>query len=211
MTDTFEKIIEDLKTPEGEARMRAYFAELDKKDKMHESQLERCRAKYTDEQLHNIILKIIEKYNSKKYQDRWYNRSIEPPEDLFFFLYDYAAKYGREATKKEYKIYSNMFSSGIYYIAGFYFNRMNGQGTVVKVMKPYFHVLSKKQLQRLIDEEKTWGDIMRDYAQPFWCKYTDALEGTMGCWTLTNLSKSNLNIEDKHCKSCDSYIKPYGE
>lgn len=27
--------------------------------------------------------KVIKKYNSDKYRHRWYNRGIEPPEDLF--------------------------------------------------------------------------------------------------------------------------------
>ena len=37
----------------------------------------------------------MNKYNSDAYKDRWYNRGIFPPEDLYWFIYDYAYKYGK--------------------------------------------------------------------------------------------------------------------
>lgn len=47
------------------------------------------------ERRERIINKIIEKYNSNSYKDRWYNRGIYPPQDLYFSIYDYAYKYGK--------------------------------------------------------------------------------------------------------------------
>lgn len=41
------------------------------------------------------IQKVIDKYKSKKYKDRWFFRSTFPPQPLFDYIYDYAYKYGK--------------------------------------------------------------------------------------------------------------------
>lgn len=43
------------------------------------------------------------------------------------------------------------------------------------------------------------------YKQPDWCKYPNALEGQMGCWSLMDLSKDGLRtkISKDFCKGCD--------
>lgn len=41
------------------------------------------------------IQKVIDKYESKEYKDRWYNRGYFPPENLFWYIFDYAYKYGK--------------------------------------------------------------------------------------------------------------------
>jgi len=41
------------------------------------------------------IQKVIDKYNSKAYTKKWYDRGYFPPEELYFWIYDYAYKYGK--------------------------------------------------------------------------------------------------------------------
>lgn len=73
------------------------------------------------------------------------------------------------------------------------------------VSKRYFHELSQEEVDKLIADKKNWGDIMREYKQPDWCNYPNALEGTTGCWSLIDLSKDGLRtkISKEFCKGCD--------
>lgn len=82
-----------------------------------------------------FVEKVLQKYETKEYIMRYLNQGIEPPKSLTFFLLEYAAKYGRKATKAEWKKYSNPFTGELYYIHGYYFNLMHGQGSVVKIIK----------------------------------------------------------------------------
>lgn len=69
----------------------------------------------------------------------------------------------------------------------------------------YFHELEQKEVDSLIADKKTIGYIMETYRQPIWCRYPNALEGQMGCWSLMNLSKDGLRakISKDFCKGCD--------
>ena len=79
------------------------------------------------------------------------------------------------------------------------------QLNIPAVSKRYFHELSQEEVDKLIADKKSWGDIMREYKQPDWCNYPNALEGTMGCWSLVDLSKEGLRTEisKDFCKGCD--------
>lgn len=123
-----------LDSEEGKKYLEDYFRKIELKDAIHNSQLERFKNKFGS-RLSELIEKIKIKYRSDKYYFSWIKRGIEPPEDLYFFLFDYAAKYGREATEEEFKEYSNMFTAELYFIDGFFFNKMIGQGTVVQIEK----------------------------------------------------------------------------
>lgn len=79
--------------------------------------------------------KVIQKYNTDKYKDRWHGRGIEPPEDLFWFLFRYAKRYGRVCTNEEWSKYGNMFTSDLFFCDGYYFNQMDGQGSVIVITK----------------------------------------------------------------------------
>lgn len=99
-------------------------------------QLERFHVKYNDvESFTNIVEKINTKYDSDSYYYRYMNRGCEPPYELYWFLFKYASKYGREASDLEYTKYGNDFTTVIYYVCGYFFNRMDGQGSVIEVMK----------------------------------------------------------------------------
>jgi len=73
------------------------------------------------------------------------------------------------------------------------------------VTNRYFHELEQKEVDDLITDKKTVGYIMETYKQPFWCRYPNALEGEMGCWSLMDLSKDGLRtkINRDFCKECD--------
>ena len=102
--------------------------------KIENMQLERFHNNCDDKVA--FIKKVINKYNSKEYKDRWYKRGIEPMEDLYWFLYDYATIYGREANGKEYDEYAHMFTSNMFIIEeGYAFMRVDGQGSHIDVFK----------------------------------------------------------------------------
>ncbi len=105
-----------------------------KERKIIDMQLERFHNNCDDKVA--FIKKVINKYNSKEYKDRWYKRGIEPMEDLYWFLYDYATIYGREANGKEYDEYAHMFTSNMFIIEeGYAFMRVDGQGSHIDVFK----------------------------------------------------------------------------
>lgn len=123
-----------LKSEKGQALMKEYFGKLANEKKIQESQLKRFDAKFKDN-FEFIVEKVLAKYDSKKYRESWYKRSIEPPETLISFLFEYAGKYGRKCKKKEYKKYGNMFTGELRFCKGYYFNLMHGQGSVIHVIK----------------------------------------------------------------------------
>ena len=73
----------------------------------------------------------------KNFASEYRNRfnECEPHETLFYYLYDCASNYGREATEVEFSKYGNMFTCGLFFYRGYFFNRMNGQGTVIHITK----------------------------------------------------------------------------
>ncbi len=82
-----------------------------------------------------FIENVISKYESKQYKDRFYNRGVVPPCDLFWFLFEYAEKYGRCCDEKEWKTYSNKFTSALFFRNGYIFHKMDGQGSVIEILK----------------------------------------------------------------------------
>ncbi len=133
-SNPLDNLRKHLDSEEGQKMMKEWFEKEARLDSICDSQLERFKIRF-ETRFAEIIEKIQIKYTSNKYRDGWYKRHIEPPESLYFFLFDYAAKYGREATEKEFKEYGNMFTIGLYFVQGFFFNKMNGQGTVVQIKK----------------------------------------------------------------------------
>ena len=70
-------------------------------------------------------------------------------------------------------------------------------------MIKYFHELTKKEFRTLCKTKVTWGQAAKDYPQPEWCSYPDAVQGIMGCWSLMDFTVTGRNS----CKNCDCYIK----
>ena len=128
----FKKIDEWFDSEEGKKSIAKIAEKIEREERIKTKQLERL---YKSGKFLELTEKAIEKYNTDKYRDSWYKRGIEPPESLFWFLFDYAEKYGRECDEKEWGQYGNMFTSSLFFVNGYYFNRMDGQGSVIKVMK----------------------------------------------------------------------------
>lgn len=127
-----KKIEEWFDSEEGKKSIAEFAEKIERKERIKTNQLERL---YESGKFLELTEKAIKKYNTDKYINSWYKRGIEPPESLFWFLFEYAEKYGRECEEEEWKQYGNMFTSSLFFIDGYYFNRMDGQGSVIKVVK----------------------------------------------------------------------------
>ena len=111
-----------------------------KKFKEHQEFLDELKNEYLAwfdsigaERRNHYIQKVIKKYTSDSYKDRWYNRGIFPPEELYWWIYDYAYKYG-----KCWNPSTNEVGPG--YAAKFVFDdwkviRYDGQGSIVIISK----------------------------------------------------------------------------
>lgn len=69
-------------------------------------------------------------------------------------------------------------------------------------MIKYYHELTKAKLRELAKSGMTWGEMAKEYHQPKWCGYPNALAGLLGCWSLTG----GLVKNEDYCKDCDCYI-----
>ena len=69
-------------------------------------------------------------------------------------------------------------------------------------MIKYFHELTKAEFKKLIKQEMTWGECAKDYPQPIWCSYPEAIVGVMGCWSLVGFMVTG----EGYCKKCGCFI-----
>lgn len=137
MNHTLKNINEFLKSEEGKKSLEEFFLQEEKKKEIEISQLERLRSKIkSDEDFDNILNKIKKKYKSKEYYSRHMNKSMMPPETLYFFLFEYAVKYGKECSTTEYRKYAGPFTNAIFKMHGYYFELISGQGSLVHIFKP---------------------------------------------------------------------------
>lgn len=131
-----EKLKEYLESVKGKKETEEYFNNIKKEQEKYDKQLERFHLRiHSISQFVDFVEKVILKYNSDKYRDLWYKKGYEPPEDLYWFLFNYAKKYGRDCSDLEYKIYGNIFTTAMYFINGYYIYRMDGQGSVIQINK----------------------------------------------------------------------------
>ena len=126
------KLEEYFNSTEGKKSIADFVAEVKREAQILDQQIERL---HLIPNLPEFIAKIISKYDSDRYKDRWYSRGMEPPETLYWFLFHYAEKYGSKCNKKEWKKHSNMFTTSLLYIPGYYIQKMDGQGSVIKITK----------------------------------------------------------------------------
>ena len=73
--------------------------------------------------------------------------------------------------------------------------------------KAYFHELPQSEVDVLIEKKRNVGYILRNYKQPDWCNYPDALSMGMGCWSLCDFKKDGLRtrISKKFCDDCPEF------
>lgn len=75
----------------------------------------------------------------------------------------------------------------------------------MNLQKTYFHELSQNEIDKIISDKKTIGDIMESYSQPDWCGYYNALAGVYGCWSLMDLRNEGhrAKISREFCSGCE--------
>jgi hypothetical protein len=71
--------------------------------------------------------------------------------------------------------------------------------------KPFWHRITNSEVKELIAQGKTNEFVMSNYRQPTWCEYPEALNGTMGCWSLTDNLGLRRKISKKFCSGCDCF------
>lgn len=115
-----------LDSEEGKAKLKAYFDKLKFEDNLKDIWCKKFN-NLSLEKRDEIIKKILSKYNSDEYKDRWYNRGIMPPEDLTYMIYEYASRYGKES-------YSDgFFDSDWYEFDNYKVTLICGQGSFVRI------------------------------------------------------------------------------
>ena len=75
----------------------------------------------------------------------------------------------------------------------------------MKDNRKFWHRLPKKEVDKLYNDGATIGYVQKNYRQPRWCGYPDALHPAMGCWSLSE-HETRTKISHKYCKGCDCYI-----
>jgi len=129
-----EKLRAHLESEEGKKSMEEYFGRIAREKEMKDSQLVRFHKSYSNI-FGEIIEKIITKYESDEYILKEMKLGFEPRCPLYYFMFNYAEKYGRECNDKEYEKYGNDFTGGLYFINGYYIQIMHGQGSAIRIDK----------------------------------------------------------------------------
>lgn len=83
MDNISERLKKYLDSPEGQEAMARYAARLAFEDELTDEHIEWFAKKPLDERI-ALVNKVVAKYNSNVYRDRWMNRCIEPPQILFW-------------------------------------------------------------------------------------------------------------------------------
>lgn len=86
-------------------------------------------------------------------------------------------------------------------------SEVNVEPLVSLLAGKYWHELTDEEMQKLFDAKVTYGWTLKNIKQPDWCTYPNALEGTMGCWSLTDVKDLRKKISHEFCKDCDCYRK----
>src|SRR5437773_2673006 len=97
-SDNLEK---HLASEEGKKWMDNYFTKIKNEQNIRNSQIERFDKKFRHN-LDFIIEKIINKYESKEYNNKEYGLDFEPRTDLYWLLYDYAEKHCAKCEDEKY-------------------------------------------------------------------------------------------------------------
>jgi len=132
VNDKIEKLMNFLDSPEGKKVMQEFANKRESSKLILESQIEGLRK---SGKFSTLVESAIKKYNSDEYVNRWYKRGIEPPEDIFWFLFEYSKKWGRECWEDEWENIAGMFTTEFTFCEGYYFERLDGQGSAIKITK----------------------------------------------------------------------------
>lgn len=130
MGEIYEKFKKFIESPEGQEYFKKVKAQKEWEDSWKKEKLSWFNS-IGPEKRSYYIQKVIDKYSSESYKDRWYNRGCFPPEELYFWLFDYAYEYG-----KCWRALSEEVGPG--YDSKFVFDDWkvilyNGQGSIVRI------------------------------------------------------------------------------
>ena len=72
----------------------------------------------------------------------------------------------------------------------------------------YWHELPQSEIDDLYKIGVNVEYVLKNYSQPIWCNYHEALSMTMGCWSLCDNKPNGLRtkISKKFCKDCECNI-----
>lgn len=123
----FQKIKKYSESEEG----KQCIAEFSKKYDINISHVEKLHKNYSNV----LVEKIINHYNSFKYQQRYVYS--EPSYSLYYLLFEHATLYGSELPKSDYTKFNlrSEFIGGVYIFDGYLFVLHVGQGSFVTIIK----------------------------------------------------------------------------
>lgn len=130
MGNTLEKLLKWMDSPEGQKKMEEERKKMQFIKNLTNKWIEKFHNLSTEKRS-EIIGKIIAKYESDKYRDKeMFKMHYEPRCTLYWYLDDYAEKYGEELPEEK----DNPFPHHLRLIDGkFIIRKMYGQGTVIDV------------------------------------------------------------------------------
>ena len=133
-----DKYIDDIRkwldSDDGKEAIKELREQINLEKEVEQRNIDKLHRHYSNE----LIDKIINHYTSDKYRDRWWKRGFEPPEDLFYLLFEHSKKYGKKVTKKELKKYGTMFLAEMYKYGDYAFGLHIGQGSFISINKITF-------------------------------------------------------------------------
>lgn len=112
----FTRFMNHIKTEKGQKELQEYISECNKEDDIYNHQIDRIHRYF---EKNNNFQKIIENIEKRK-----------KTSTLQFYLFLYAKKYGRECSDEEINKYATQFTTEMYYINGYIFARLDGQGSI---------------------------------------------------------------------------------
>lgn len=130
-----ENIKKHFEDPANVESARAYFAAIRLKEDIADRQALQLIERFKDNQeaFAELVQKIHAKYDSDAYVRRHYGRGCEPPEALYYFLYNAAELKGEEISEEDAWKHGGMFIAGGYKLFGHVMTLYQGQGSFVKV------------------------------------------------------------------------------
>lgn len=120
-----------LKSEKCKTDMDEYFDKIQKSKEIIENQICKTYLKY-GLNIDEVMSKIYDKYESRKYIDREYKAGREPTCFLYDFFYEYAKTFGKVYDKND---ANDIFEVNSYQLGNFIFSLISGQGSFVRVTK----------------------------------------------------------------------------
>ena len=125
------KLKERMESPEGQEAMRKWAEKIKADQDRLDKRIDRFHLIYKD-RLDEVMVTLMDKYESKAYRDKEYKLGYEPREKLYWFMFEYARKYGKECTDKK---YLNQFTGMAYYLGSYVIQVMYGQGSAILIQE----------------------------------------------------------------------------